>query len=537
MASVDAASFPGDGLPAAASAPAPAEPAVTPKLIGAFVALSVGMFMSILDIQIVASSLTEIQAGLSASSTEIAWVQTAYLIAEIVMIPLTGFLSRALSTRYLFATAAAGFTVFSVLCATATSIDEMIVWRAAQGFIGGAMIPVVFSAAFTVFPKSRQAMVAAMVGLIATLAPTVGPTVGGFLTNAFSWHWLFLINVIPGIAVTIAVLLLVDFDEPDFGLLRHFDWPGLITLAAFLGSLEYVLEEGSSKDWFADESIALFAVVTVVSGAAFFWRAFTAKEPIVDIKAFADRNFAVGSLFSFVLGVGLYGLVYLFPVFLARVRGYDSLEIGNTMFVAGAFMMLTAPIAGTLAQRMDPRLMMGIGLALFAISCFQLVPITGDWAFAELFTAQAVRGVALMTCMLPVSVLALGTLPPDRVKNASGLFNLTRNLGGAFGLAIITTVLNKRWDLHIARLHEAVNWARTAATEQLDALTQGFSATLGSDAASQALSVLNGKVRGQALVMAFSDVFLLLVLIFIGVLLLIPLARKPQPTEPGVGGH
>ena len=236
-----------------------AEPVVTPRLIAAFVALSAGMFMAILDIQIVASSLTEIQAGLSASSSEIAWVQTAYLVAEIVMIPLTGFLGRALSTRYLFAIAAAGFTMFSVLCASASSIGEMIVWRAAQGFIGGAMIPVVFSAAFTAFPKNRTAMVAAIVGLIATLAPTVGPTVGGYLTSTFSWHWLFLINVVPGLAVTVAVLLLVDFDKPDLSLLRRVDWTGLVTLAAFLGSLEYVLEEGAGKDWFNDQTITIFA--------------------------------------------------------------------------------------------------------------------------------------------------------------------------------------------------------------------------------------------------------------------------------------
>jgi MFS transporter, DHA2 family, multidrug resistance protein len=521
---------------AIATAP-PAEPCVTGRLIAAFVALSVGMFMAILDIQIVASSLAEIQAGLSASSTEIAWVQTAYLIAEIVMIPLSGFLGRALSTRYLFAIAAGGFTLFSVMCAGATSIGEMIVWRAAQGFIGGAMIPVVFSAAFTVFPKNRQAMVAAMVGLIATLAPTIGPTIGGYLTNTFSWHWLFLINVVPGVAVTVAVLLLVDFDKSDFALFKRFDFPGLLALAAFLGSLEYVLEEGAANDWFQDRTIVIAAIVSVAGAVGFFYRVLTAREPVVDIRAFADRNFATGSLFSFALGVGLYGLVYLYPVFLARVRGYDSLEIGNTMFVTGAFMMITAPIAGTLAQKVDPRMMMAVGLALFAVSCLELVPITGDWAFGEFFIPQAIRGSALMICMLPVSILALGTLPPERIKNASGLFNLMRNLGGAFGLAAINTALNKRWDLHIERLGEAVTWSRNVVTEQLSAMAQGFQATLGSDADRAAVASLSQMVRRQALVMAFSDVFLILAVVFFAVLLLVPLARRPQPVAAGAGGH
>ena len=524
-------------IAAAPSAPS-AEPVVTPRLIAAFVALSTGMFMAILDIQIVASSLNEIQAGLSASSSEIAWVQTAYLVAEIVMIPLTGFLGRALSTRYLFAIAAAGFTLFSVLCASAGSIGEMIVWRAGQGFIGGAMIPVVFSVAFTAFPKNRTAMVAAIVGLIATLAPTIGPTVGGFLTSTFSWHWLFLINVVPGLVVTLVVLFLVDLDRPDLSLLRRIDWAGLVTLAVFLGSLEYVLEEGAGKDWFNDQSITRFSVVAGVSAIAFFWRALTAREPIVDVGAFADRNFWTGSLFSFVLGVGLYGMVFLLPIFLAHVRGYDALEIGNTVFVAGAFMMLAAPVAGGLAARVDPRWMIGIGLALFAVSCFQLLPVTGDWAFWELFASQAVRGVGLMMCMVSISMLALGTLPPERVKNASGLFNLTRNLGGAFGLAVLTTILNKRWDFHIERLHEAVNWARSAATEQLSTLTDGFSTVLGADAGRQALMVMQNKVRGEALVMAFADVFLILAVLFVAVLLLLPLARRPRADAAAdVGGH
>jgi DHA2 family multidrug resistance protein len=519
------------------SASAPQEPVVTPRLIAAFVALAAGMFMAILDIQIVASSLAEIQAGLSASSTEIAWVQTAYLIAEIVMIPLSGFFSRALSTRYVFAIASGGFTLMSLMCATATSIEEMIVWRALQGFIGGAMIPTVFSAAFTAFPKNRQAMVSAMVGLIATLAPTIGPTAGGYLTSLFSWHWLFLVNVVPGILVTAAVLFLVDFDKPNFALLKRLDYVSLVLLAGFLGSLEYVLEEGASNDWFQDTTILALAVVTVVCGVGFFWRTLTVKEPLVEIRAFLDRNFATGSLFSFVLGIGLYGLVYLFPLFLARVRGYDSLQIGDTMFVTGLFMMITAPIAGALAQKLDPRIMMGIGLTLFAVSCIELTPITKDWSYNELFIPQAMRGVALMLSMIPVSILALGTLPPDRIKNASGLFNLTRNLGGAVGLAVITTELNHRFDLHIQRLHEAVTWGRDAAVERLTAMTHALAPSLGSSAETGALANLANLVRREALVMAFSDIFLMIAVIFGVMLLLVPLARRPRPAPAGAGAH
>ncbi|MFZ5675624.1 MAG: DHA2 family efflux MFS transporter permease subunit [Pseudomonadota bacterium] len=504
----------------------------------AFIAMAVGMFMAILDIQIVSSSLNEIQAGLSAGASEISWVQTSYLIAEVVMIPLSGFLSRALSTRYLFAIAAGGFTLTSALCATATSIDQMMVYRALQGFIGGAMIPSVFAASFTIFPPQKRGSVTALVGLIATMAPTIGPTVGGYLTNLFSWHWLFLVNVVPGIAVTAAAYFLIDFDKPDFKLLRKFDYIGLVTLAAFLGGLEYVLEEGPQYDWFSDETVRNIAVVSTVGAILFFWRAFAAEEPVVDLRTFRDRNFATGSLFSFIIGVGLYGLVYLYPVFLARVRGYDSLQIGETMFVTGLFQMLTAPFAGRLAQRFDARWIVGFGMALFGVSCLELVPITKDWAFVELFIPQAMRGVALMLLIVPVSMLALGTLSPQLIKNGSGLFNLTRNLGGAVGLALITTLLNDRTDLHIARLHEAVNWGSQAAVERLQTMTQAFSPRLGSDSELAAIKLMTQTAHRESLVMAFSDVFLVLGGVFLVMILVVPLVRKPAPRGAPAGrGH
>jgi DHA2 family multidrug resistance protein len=233
---------------AAAAMPATSAPKVAeddriePRRLVAFLAMVFGMFMAILDIQIVSASLTEIQAGLAASANEITWVQTACLISEVVMIPLSGYLSRAMGTRLLFAISAGGFTAASLMCGLSTSINEMIVWRAIQGFIGGGMIPTVFATAYIIFPRSRMGLMAPMIGLVATLAPTIGPTVGGYLTDALSWHWLFFINIAPGLAVTAAALILIDFDEPDWSLFRNFDWIGLLSMAGFLGALEYVLE-------------------------------------------------------------------------------------------------------------------------------------------------------------------------------------------------------------------------------------------------------------------------------------------------------
>jgi DHA2 family multidrug resistance protein len=512
----------------APSVGAPAEPQVTPRRFVAFAALVFGMFMAILDIQIVASSLGEIQAGLSAAPQEIAWVQTSYLVAEVIMIPLSGFLARGLSTRVLFAISAGGFTIASVLCATATSINEMIVYRAIQGFIGGGMIPTAFAAAYTIFPRRLMAPVMAVVGLTVTLAPTIGPTIGGYLTDVFSWHWLFLINVVPGTVATVLAWTLIDFDEPDYALLRRLDVLGLAALAIFLGCLEYVLEQGPVDDWFESRTIATLAVISAVGGVAFFWRAFTAKVPIVDLYAYVDRNFAVGSLLTFILGMGLYGLTYLYPLYLARVRGYNALQVGETMFVTGAAMFVAAPIVGTVARLVDQRYLIGAGFAGFVLSCVELMPITSQWGFWELLWPQVLRGVSLMFCMVPINVVSLGTLAPEHLKNAAGLFNTVRNLGGAFGLATINTILNYRTDLHILRLREQVVWGRQAADEALAGLTQRYLPLLGSDAELAATKTLSRLVFREALTLAFADVFLLIAVTFSVCAVLVLLVQRPR---------
>jgi|HubBroStandDraft_6_1064221.scaffolds.fasta_scaffold92761_3 DHA2 family multidrug resistance protein len=515
--------------------PAPSDAErIDPARLIAFVAMCFGMFMAFLDIQVVSASLAEIQAGLAASSDEITWVQTAYLMAEVVAIPLSGFLSRALGTRLMFAGAAAGFTIASLMCGLTSSMSEMIIWRALQGFIGGGMVPTVFSSAYTIFPRSRMPVVVPMIGLIATLAPTVGPTIGGYLTDALSWHWLFFINIVPGIIVTIAAITLIDFDKPDFALFNSFDWIGLISMALFLGALEYVLEDGPRYDWFDDTTIALMGVVSAISAFVFLARVLTAKSPIVDLSAFLNRNFALGSIFSFVLGIGLYGLTYLYPVYLGEIRGYDSLMIGKTMFVSGAAMFLSAPLVGRLMEKTDPRLMLAAGFLILAASNWEASYLTKDWDFWELLVPQILRGFGMMLAIVPITNVALGTLPPDRLKNASGLFNLTRNLGGAVGLAGLNTVLDNRIDLHLARLHESITWSRLPALEALNGLASRIP---GSDAQQMALKQMFLLVHQQGTVMAFADVFLLLCLLYTAFAGLIVLMRRPDPVAAGAGGH
>jgi DHA2 family multidrug resistance protein len=298
--------------------------------------------------------------------------------------------------------------------------------------------------------------------------------------------------------------------------------------------LEYVLEDGPRYDWFEDSTIAFAAVISAGSAAIFFARVLTAGQPIVDLRTFSDRNFALGSMFSFVLGIGLYGLTYLYPVYLDEIRGFNALMVGETVFVSGAAMFLTAPIVGRLMSKVDPRLMLAFGFAVVALSNWQATYITKDWDFAQLFFPQILRGFGMMFAIVPITSISLGTLAPDRLKNASGLFNLTRNLGGAVGLAGLNTVMNKRIDLHLARLHESITWSRQPVVEMLN----NFAARIpGSDAHNMALKQLFLFVRQQGIVMAFADVFLLLCLLFLVFAPFVWFMRRPPPANAEVSAH
>jgi DHA2 family multidrug resistance protein len=329
--------------------------------------------------------------------------------------------------------------------------------------------------------------------------------------------------------------MLCDFDEPNFALLEHFDWWGLAFMAGFLGTLEYVLEEGPQSQWLEDTSVAVCAAICVVSAIAFFWRVLSAREPIVDIRTFTDRNFGVGCLISFCVGIGLYGLTYMYPRYLAEVRGYSPLMIGETMFVSGVAMFLTAPIVGRLMAKYDMRYLIAIGLVLFALGSYQMTWITKEYDFYELMLPQILRGAGMMLAMVPTNTIALGTLAPERVKNASGLFNLTRNLGGAVGLAVINQVLNERTDLHISRLHDRINWGNATAVETLNMFTQKMQGM--GDAALMAMKQLSQIVHRQAVVMGYGDAFFMLTVFYFALSLLVMVLKKPSATVLGGDAH
>jgi len=513
--------------PPAASAPGPDEAPRLRDWIGVL-AMCAGLVMAIMDVQIVTSSLTQIQGGLSASSDEIAWVQTAYLIADVVMVPLSGMMTRLLSTRIVFVVAALGFTGASALCATATSLGQMILYRAMQGFCGGAITPTVWPVVYAKFRGPPLVTLMVIISMLFNISGTMGPTIGGFLTDTFSWHWLFLVNIVPGFLVAVVVWLAIDIDKPDFSLLHDFDVTGLVLMAMFLGCLEYALEEGPRWDWLDEQTIRGAIIVSAVAGGLFFWRVLSYRQPIVDLRAFLDRNFALGAFYTFVMGIGMYGTTYLVPLFLAQVRGFSALQIGETVFVVGVAQLVLSPFNVYIARAMDLRLMLAIGLGLFAYSMYLTAGLTNQTGFWELVVPQVVRGVALMFCYVPANMIALGSLPQDTMKNAAGLYNLMRDLGGAIGLASIGTVMNVRLHFHWNRLIEDINPARARVQQFLDAQTSRFDSLIAGDPHRAAIKLLANLTQREALVMTYNDLLLLLGALFVFGLLLLPLVRRPR---------
>lgn len=506
-----------------------------------FAVMCVGMFMALLDIQIVASSLQDIGGGLSAAQDQISWVQTAYLIAEICMIPLSGWLTRVFSTRWLFTVSAAGFTLTSLLCGMAWNIESMIVFRALQGFLGASMIPTVFTSSFHYFQGSRRIYSAAVIGTIASIAPTLGPVIGGWITDALNWRWLFYINLVPGIFVTLVTPLLVKIDRPDLSLLKGADYLGIVLMSVGLGSLEYVLEEGARWNWFDDPTIETLSVVAVVAGISFVIRSLTFKNPVVDLRALGNRNFLLGCILSFLTGVCIFATIYLTPLFLGYIRGFSAWQIGVAIASTGAASLIGVPVYIALAKKFDTRWLMMFGMACFGLSMWDFTFITHDWGSRELLLPQILRGFPQVFAVAPAVNLGLGSISPNRLKYASGLFNMMRNLGGAIGIAVCGTILNDRTNLHFLRLAEHLNAGNAAMQGTMNQVSAKFAAAHGGDVVHGheiALKQLWSLTYREARVQTFADAFLVIAISLAIATVLVPLLRKvATSTAPSADAH
>jgi DHA2 family multidrug resistance protein len=498
-----------------------------------FAMMCIGMFMAILDVQVVATSLPTIQSALAIPPDQMSWVQTAYLIAEVVAIPLTGFLTRTLSMRWLFVLAIAVFTLASLGCAASGSFAVLIAWRVLQGFSGGTLIPAVFSAVFLLFPTQRQGLATTFAGVLAVLAPTVGPIVGGWITETYSWHWLFLINVAPGIVSAILAGNLLPKSPMNLDEVHTLDILSLTLLAMCLAALEIALKEAPMRGWDSGFVLGLLAL-SVASSTGFVRRTLRASRPIVHLGTFADRSFTIGCILSFVLGIGLFGSVYLMPVFLAFVRDHNALEIGKIMLVTGIAQLMIAPIAVALEQRFDARLLTAAGFGLFAVGLGLSGLQTPQTDFDAMFWPQVIRGLAIMFCLLPPTRLALGHLEASRVPDASGLFNLMRNLGGAIGLALIDTVIYTRSPVHGAAIMDKLQAGDIATAKFVGIPLDIFAARPAGllDASTRAL--MHPFVEKAALAQAINEAWAMVAVLTVAALLCVPFA-KGSPATPSAG--
>ncbi|MBV1701982.1 MAG: DHA2 family efflux MFS transporter permease subunit [Hyphomicrobiales bacterium] len=511
-----------------------------------FATMCIGMFMAILDVQVVATSLPTIQNALAIAPDQMSWVQTAYLIAEVIAIPLTGLLTRVLSMRWLFVVAISVFTLASLGCATSTSFETLIAWRVVQGFSGGTLIPAVFSAVFLLFPPSRQGIATTLAGVLAVLAPTIGPIVGGWITQTYSWHFLFLINILPGIMSAVLAGWLLPREKPQLGAVRSLDIVSLVAMVIALAALEIALKEAPHRGWLSGIVLGLL-ILSASSAITFVRRTLSADPAIVDLTSFNDRRFTIGCILSFALGVGLFGSVYLMPVFLAFVRGHNALEIGTIMLVTGVAQLLAAPVAVALETRIDARLLTSIGFTIFAVGLGLSAFETPQTDFQAMFWPQVFRGFAIMFCLLPPTRLALGHLDKSRVADASGLFNLMRNLGGAIGLALIDTVIYSRAPVHAAALMAKIQQGDAATATFIGIPLQLFQSRPAGPLDAGLQAMLQPMLEKASLTEAINDAFALTALLTLAALCFIPFARlsakgppnempsPPVPSDIGMG--
>lgn len=493
-----------------------------------------GAFMAVLDIQITNSSLQEIQAALGASLEEGSWISTAYLVAEVVVIPLTGWLSQVFSIRRYLLFNTTLFIFFSICCAWSVNLPMMIGFRALQGFTGGVLIPMALTIVLTSLPPAKQPIGMALFAITATFAPSIGPTLGGWLTDNLGWQYNFYLNVIPGIMMMSAIAYAIPAKPMQLNLLKGGDWWGIISMAIGLSSLEVVLEEGNRKDWFASQEISQLAIVAAVFLSVFLWIELTQRRPFINLRLLLRRNFGIGSISALSLGLGLFGSIYILPLYLSRIQGYTAMQIGEVIMWSGLPQLFLIPFVPKLMQRFDARFLAAIGFSLFAVSCFMNSHMTHETGIEQLRWSQLVRAAGQPLMIVPLTSITTGGIEPAQAGSASGLFNMLRNLGGSIGIAILSTLLTRREQFHSNRIGEAVSVFDPETQQRIEQLTQAF-ISKGIDPATahnQAIATIDGIVRREAFVMAFNDSFY-----FIGIALLVSgvILLFCKKVKPGAG--
>jgi len=512
---------------------------VSAKTWIAVLGATLGAFMAVLNIQIVNASLADIQGAIGAGIDDGGWISTSYLIAEIVVIPLSGWLAQVFSVRIYLLTNAVLFLLFSAACALAQDLPQMIAIRAVQGFTGGVLIPMAFVLIITLLPKNRQPIGLALFALSATFAPAIGPTIGGYLTENWGWQYIFYVNLAPGALMVGMLFFSLEAKPMKLHLLREGDWPGIITMAIGLAALQTVLEEGNKDDWFGSPFIVRLSIIAVVALALFLVIELTTKKPLLNLRLLVCRNFGFGMLANFLLGVALYGSVFILPQYLSRIQGYNAEQIGMVLAWTGLPQLVLIPLVPRLMKQLDPRILIAAGFALFSASNFMNIFMTADYATDQLFWPNVVRAIGQALVMTPLSAVATAGIEPENAGSASGLFNMMRNLGGAVGIALLQTFLTKREQYHSNVLTRSVSLFEQATRTRLEQLTQYFmnhGVANPADALNRAYVAIGHVVQKQAFILAFSDTFYLLGATLIVALIAGLLLKRPDHMSAG-GAH
>lgn len=460
-----------------------------------------GAFMAILDIQITNSSLKDIQGALSATLEEGSWISTSYLVAEIIMIPLTTWLVQLLSARRLAVYVSIGFLIASLLCSMAWSLESMIVFRALQGFTGGALIPLAFTLTLIKLPEHHRAKGMALFALTATFAPSIGPTLGGWLTENFGWEYIFYINVPPGLLMIAGLLYGLEKKAPHWELLKSTDYAGILTLGVGLGCLQVFLEEGHRKDWLESNLIVGLGSIALASLISFVILQLSKPNPLINLGILGNRNFGLSSISSLGLGAGLYGSIYLLPLYLAQIQGYNSMQIGEVIMWMGIPQLFLIPLMPKLMKLVSPKWLCALGFGLFGFASFASGVLNLDFAGPQFNEIQLLRALGQPLIMVTISLIATAYILPQDAGSASSLFNILRNLGGAIGIALLATLLDSRAKTYFDYLREAIVPSNPQVAERLTLLTE----KLGNEQA--ALGKLSEIAHQQAVIMAYNDAF------------------------------
>lgn len=460
-----------------------------------------GAFMAVLDIQITNSSLKDIQGALSATLEEGSWISTSYLVAEIIMIPLTAWLVQLLSARRLAVWVSGGFLIASLMCSMAWSLESMIVFRALQGFTGGALIPLAFTLTLIKLPEHHRAKGMAMFAMTATFAPSIGPTIGGWLTENWGWEYIFYINIPPGLIMIAGLLYGLEKKDSNWDLLKSTDYLGILTMAVGLGCLQVFLEEGHRKDWLESNLIVSLGTVALLSLITFVIVQMSKPNPLINLRILGNRNFGLSSISSLGMGVGLYGSIYLLPLYLAQIQNYNALQIGEVIMWMGVPQLFLIPLVPKLMKYVSPKWLCTLGFGLFGLASFSSGVLNPDFAGDQFNRIQIIRALGQPLIMVTISLIATAYIMQKDAGSASSLFNILRNLGGAIGIALLATLLDARTKTYFDYLREAIVPTNPQVAERMARLTETF----GSETA--ALGKLSEIAHQQAQIMAYNDAF------------------------------